>query len=64
MNLLRLGAKDWWKLVTGAHTTAEKVVVTWVKFMDMLCIEDFPLVERGKLVNEYILLKQMTESMT
>lgn len=29
LNLLRLGTKDWWKLVTSACSPAEKVVVTW-----------------------------------
>lgn len=64
LNLLRLGVKDWWKLVTGAYSHADKVAVTWEQFTNLLHVEYVPLVEREWLTQEYLSLKQTTLSVT
>ena len=64
LNQLRLGAKDWWKFVTASYSTAELTVVTWERFTVMFRDEYVPQVERERLAQEYLTLKQGTESVT
>ena len=60
LDLLHLWAKDRWKLVVGAYSLAEKVAVTWDQFLEVFHIEYVPPVEREKLAQEYMSLKQTT----
>ena len=64
LNQLLLGAKDWWKFVTVHFSPAELTVVTWERFTAMFCDEYVPLVERERLAQEFLTLKQGTESVT
>ena len=48
LNILRLGAKDWWKFVTQGYFLADKVVVTWEQFSKMFRTKYVPLVERWR----------------
>ena len=62
LNQLRLGAKDWWKFVTANFTLAETAAVTWEGFTTMFREEYVPPVERERLVQEFLTLKQGTDS--
>ncbi|KAL7584909.1 uncharacterized protein LOC128127083 [Lactuca sativa] len=62
LNQLRLGAKDWWKFVTANFTLAETAAVTWEGFTTMFRDEYVPPVERERLVQEFLALKQGTDS--
>lgn len=42
LNLLHLGAQDWWKLVTGGCSPMENPVVTWEQFTGMFNSEVSP----------------------
>ena len=64
MNQLRLGAKDWWKFVMANFTLEEISAVTWEKFTTMFRDEYVPPVERERLVQEFLTLKQGTDSVT
>ncbi|XP_052621371.1 uncharacterized protein LOC122195016 [Lactuca sativa] len=64
LNQLRLGAKDWWKFVTAHYTPAELAAVTWERFTVMFRDEYVPQVERERLAQEFLTLKQGTESVT
>lgn len=57
---LRLGAKDWWKFVTADFTSAELAAVTWERFTTMFKDEYVPPVERERLAQEFLSLKQGT----
>ena len=35
LNLLRFGAKDWWRLMTGSYTNDQIAAVTWEKFREV-----------------------------
>lgn len=39
LKLLRLGSKDWWKLVTGGYFPIKNTTVIWENFTNMLCVE-------------------------
>ena len=43
LNLLRLGAKDWWRLTTGSYTDDQRAAVTWEQFQDMFCTRYVPV---------------------
>ena len=62
LNQLRLGAKDWWKFVTVNFTQAEITAVTWERFTEMFRDEYVPPVERERLIQEFLTLKQGTDS--
>ena len=64
MNLLKLEAKDWWRLMTGAYTPKQRAIVTWEQFAEMFCVRCVPLVERERLDQEYLDLRQTIESVT
>ena len=57
LNQLRLGAKDWWKFVTANFTLAEISEVTWERFTAMFREDYVPLVERERLIQEFLTLK-------
>ena len=61
-NLLRSGAKDWWRLATGDYTDDQRAVVTWEQFRDMFCARYIPRVERERLTQEFLSLRQDGES--
>ena len=64
LNQLRLGTKDWWKFVTAHYSPAELSAVTWERFTTMFRDEYVPQVERERLAQEFLTLKQGTESVT
>ena len=64
LNQLRLGAKDWWKFTTAHYSPAELAAVTWERFTTMFRDEYVPSVERDRLAQEFLTLKQGTESVT
>ena len=64
LNLLRLGAKDWWKFVTIEFSPMEKAAVTWEWFVEMFHEGYVPLMERERLAQEYLLLRQTTKTVT
>jgi len=64
LNHLRLGAKDWWKFVTASFTPTDHAVVTYERFVHMFRYEYVPPVERERLAQEFMSLKQRTESVT
>ena len=59
LNLLRLGAKDWWKFVTANYSLVEHIVVTWEIFTKMFRDDFVPMVERQRerLAQEFLSLK-------
>ncbi|XP_042757760.2 uncharacterized protein LOC122197614 isoform X2 [Lactuca sativa] len=64
LNQLRLGAKDWWKFVTTHYSSEELAAMTWERFTAMFRDEYVPPVERERLAQEFLTLKQGTESVT
>ena len=62
LNLIRLGSKDWLRLVTSSYAPEQRVAVTWERFSEMCRTRYDPLVERERLTQEYMDLMQMTES--
>nr|KAJ0210028.1 hypothetical protein LSAT_V11C400157280 [Lactuca sativa] len=48
LNLLRLGAKDWWSLTTGSYSDAQRATVTWDQFQEMFNTRYAPRVERER----------------
>ena len=58
LNLLLLGANDWWKFVTTDYTLAEHFAVTRDGFTEMFRDKFVPVVERNKLTQEFLSLKQ------
>ncbi|CAH1445284.1 unnamed protein product [Lactuca virosa] len=64
LNLLRSGAKDWWRLATGSYTDDQRAAVTWEQFRDMFRARYIPRVERERLAQEFLSLRQDGESVT
>ncbi|XP_023766423.1 uncharacterized protein LOC111914944 [Lactuca sativa] len=64
LNLLRSRAKDWWRLATSSYSTEQRVVVTWEQFYEMFRSRYVSLVERERLAQEYLDLRQGTENVT
>ena len=56
-NLLRSGAKDWWRLTTGSYTDDQRATVTWEQFRDIFCTRYIPWVERERLAHEFLGLR-------
>lgn len=63
LNLLGLGMKDWWKMVTSSYSPKKIAVVTWEECIDIFRTQYVLLVERDMLAQEYLSLKQTTNSM-
>ena len=64
LNLLRLGAKDWWRLTTGSYSDAQRAAISWDRFREMFSTRYVPQVERERLAQEFLELKQDSESVT
>ena len=64
LNLLRLGAKDWWRLTTGSYSDAQRAAVSWDQFREMFSTRYVSRVERERLAQEFLELKQDSESVT
>lgn len=64
LNLLRLGAKDWWRLTTGSYSDAQRAAVSWYQFREMFINRYVPQDERERLAQEFLELKQDSESVT
>ena len=62
LNLLRLEAKDWWRLTTGSYSDAQRAAVTWDQFRDMFSTRYVPRVEQERLAQEFLELRQDSES--
>ena len=52
LNLLRSGAKDWWRLVTSSYSPEQRTIMTWEQFFEMLIFRYVQLVERERIVHE------------
>ena len=61
LNLLCWGAKDWWEYVTQSFSYEDQVAMTWEQFLEMFRMKYVPLVERMRLEDVYLPLKQMIE---
>lgn len=48
--------------MTGSYTTEQRVGVTWGQFVEMFHMEYVPLVEKERIVQEHLALRQTTES--
>lgn len=46
-------------LATSAYSHEEKVAFTWEHFSKMFCTDSMSLVERERLAQEYLSLRQM-----
>lgn len=64
LNLLLLGAKDWWKFVTIDYTLAERSMVTRKRFTEIFRYDFVPVVVRERLDQELLSLKQKTKMVT
>ena len=59
-----LGCKGLVEFMTQGFSHADRAIVTWEHFLEMFCAKYVPILERERLVHEYLLLKQTTESVT
>lgn len=50
--------------MTRGYSPAKQSVLTWDQFSKMFCGEYVPLVERGGVAQEYMLLRKRTKSVT
>ena len=64
LNLLRLGAKDWWRLTTRSFSDAQRAAVSWDQFREMFSTRYVPRDEKERLAREFLELKQDLESVT
>ena len=48
LNLLRLRAKDWWRLTTGSYSDAQRAAVSWDQFREMFSTHYVLRVERER----------------
>ena len=64
LNLLRLGAKDWWRLTTGSFSDAQRAAVSWDQFRGMFSTRYVPRDEQEKLARKFVKLRQDLESVT
>ena len=64
LNLLRLGAKDWWRLTLGSYLDAQRATISWDQFREMFSTRYVPRVERERLAQEFLELRQDSESVT
>ncbi|KAJ9541992.1 hypothetical protein OSB04_028498 [Centaurea solstitialis] len=62
-NLLRKAAKDWWNVVSSSRTPKQVAAMTWEEFKGLFKAEFEPQVEIERLTNEFLYMKQTTESM-
>ncbi|XP_052621682.1 uncharacterized protein LOC128127274 [Lactuca sativa] len=64
LNLLRSGARDWWRLVTSSYSPKQRAAVTWGQFLEMFHSRYVLQVEHERLAQEYLDLRQGLESVT
>jgi len=64
LNLLRLGAKDWWRLTTRSFSDAQRAAVSWDQFRGMFSTRYVPRDEQEKLARKFVKLRQDLESVT
>ncbi|XP_023747807.1 uncharacterized protein LOC111896008 [Lactuca sativa] len=64
LNWLRSRAKDWWRLMRGSYTDDQRAAVTWEQFRDMFRDRYIPRVEHDRLSQEFLELRQGTETVT
>ena len=64
LNQLRVEAKDLWKFVTTSFTPTDHVVVTWERFTQLFRDKYVSPVERERLAQDFLSLKQKIESVT
>ena len=50
--------------MTGSYTPEQRVVVPWEQFSEMFRMRYVPLVEKGRLAQEYLDLRKGSESVT
>ncbi|XP_052626743.1 uncharacterized protein LOC128133384 [Lactuca sativa] len=62
LNLLRSGAKDWWRLMIGSYSDEHRAVVTWDQFWDIFHARYIPRVEREWLAQEFLELRKDQET--
>lgn len=58
MNLLRDGAKDWWKIVTSSMRTQQLLAVTSEDFMMRFRASYVPQVEVERITKDFIDMEQ------
>ncbi|KAJ9539506.1 LOW QUALITY PROTEIN: hypothetical protein OSB04_032239 [Centaurea solstitialis] len=63
-NLLRKAAKDWWNVVYSSRTPEQVEAMTWEEFKGLFKAEFEPQVEIERLTNEFLYMKQTTESVS
>ncbi|KAJ9546858.1 hypothetical protein OSB04_019401 [Centaurea solstitialis] len=63
-NLLRKAAKDWWNVVSSSRTPEQVAAMTWEEFKGLFKAEFEPQVEIERLTNEFLYMKQTTESVS
>ncbi|KAJ9545025.1 hypothetical protein OSB04_024732 [Centaurea solstitialis] len=63
-NLLRKAAKDWWNVVCSSRTPEQVEAMTWEEFKGLFKAEFEPQVEIERLTNEFLYMKQTTESVS
>ena len=62
--MLRLGAKDWWRLTTRSFSDAQRTAVSWDQFRETFSTRYVPRDEKERLAREFFELKQDLESVT
>ncbi|KAJ9546782.1 hypothetical protein OSB04_019325 [Centaurea solstitialis] len=63
-NLLRKAAKDWWNVMSSSRTPEQVAAMTWEEFKGLFKAEFEPQVEIERLTNEFLYMKQTTESVS
>ena len=58
LNLLRSGVKEWWRLATSSFSSKKRATVSWEQFSEMFYSRYVLLVERERLAQESLDLRQ------
>ena len=61
-NLLRYGAKSWWKAMTAKWSEDQIIAMSWGEFRERFEAQYVPRVEQQRIQNEFMSLKQTTET--
>ena len=61
MNLLRDGAKSWWKALTAKWSSDQILAMTWEEFREKFEAHYVPRVEQQRILNEFTSLQQALE---
>ena len=54
--------KNWWRLVTGSYFVEQRATISWDSFMEMFHTCYITWVERERLAQEFLDLRQGSES--